>query len=241
MESQKEKQAWHTNKTFAELKQESFEYGIYHDYFREIPFKKLKQLLDARQVDLSQKKVLVASCGNGIDLYYLKKYYDAEYHVSDIAENAVNWVVRTFEGIEGRVEDNESMSYADDTFDYSFVAASLHHLPQPLKGVYELLRVSRKGLIFIEPNDSWLTRLATRMKLATEYEVSGNYVYRFSQRDIYKISKALHYKHFFTRCFAIHRIARCSTEFNILKILNELANFFIAPLGNYIICCIEKR
>ena len=68
------------------------------------------------------------------------------------------------------------MSFADNSFDYVFIAASLHHLPRPIVGLYELIRVAKYGVIVIELNDSWLTRLATRFKLATEIEETGNYV-----------------------------------------------------------------
>jgi SAM-dependent methyltransferase len=184
---------------------------------------------------------LVASCGSGIDVFYLKKFYDAKYCVSDISENAVKTAQKTFESIEGFVEDNESMSLADDTFDYSFIAASLHHLPRPLKGLYELLRVARYGLIVIEPNDSWVCRIATSLKLAREYEESGNYVYRLGKRDVAKIAKALFCKYDCTRCFATHRVAKNSLEFNLLKLINGTCNLLIPAEGNYIIFFIEKN
>lgn len=48
------------------------------------------------------------------------------------------------------------MSFADNSFDYAFIAAALHRLPRPLIGLCELIRVDKYGVI--EPNDSWLTR-----------------------------------------------------------------------------------
>jgi ubiquinone/menaquinone biosynthesis C-methylase UbiE len=44
----------------------------------------------------------------------------------------------SFPGIEGRVEDGEKLSFPDDSFDFSFIAVSLHHLPRPILGLYEL-------------------------------------------------------------------------------------------------------
>ena len=140
----------------------------------------------------------------------------------------------------GHIEDNEKLSFADSSFDYVFIAAALHHLPRPTIGLYELIRVAKYGVIVIEPNDSWLTRLPTRFKLATEIEESGNYVYRFSAWDIKRISRALFYKCHCVRLFATHRVAKNKLEFMILKGLNSLADFMMPALGNYIVFFIEK-
>lgn len=238
----KKKQIEHMDNAFKNLNPALFEGNLYHDYFRAIPFQKLKTFLDRCNINLDNQKVLVASCGNGIDLHYLEKFYKKiDFFVSDISPNAVTTVLKTFHNIDGRVEDNESLSFQDNTFDYVFIAAALHHLPRPALGLYELLRVSKKGLIAIEPNDTWLTRLATKLKLATEIEKCGNYVYRFCKRDVEKISKALFCLFSIKRCFATHRIAKHPFEFWILKILNGLSNLVFPNLGNYIIFVIQKK
>lgn len=133
------------------------------------------------------------------------------------------------------------MSFADRSFDYVFTAASLHHLPRPLVGLYELIRVAKYGVIVIEPNDCWLTRLATRLKLATEIEKAGNYVYRISAWDVKRISRALFCKCYYVRLVATHQVAKNKTEFMILKVLNSLANLLVPSLGNYIVFMIEKK
>jgi len=211
-----------------------YEPGPFHDYFRELPFLALK-----KHFVLDGQSVLVASCGNGIDIHYLQKQFDGvRFHASDISESAVTLTMNTF-NIDGSVQDNEHLSFADDTFDYSFVAASLHHLLRPHKGLYELLRVSRKGVIAIEPNDCWLTRLAVRLNLATEYERdTRNYVFRYSKKDVEKVAKAMFCEHKVVRMFAIHRLARNLWEFRFLRMLNKAGNTLVPSLGNYIIFAI---
>ena len=218
-----------------------YEGNYYHDYFRALPFAALRCLLTGVKITLSRKNVLIASCGTGIDVHYLRKYYDSDFTVSDLSEESVQMTLKLNKNIRGGyVEDNEKLSFSDESFDYVFIAASLHHLPRPILGLYELIRVAKYGLIVIEPNDSWLTRLATRFKLATEIEEAGNYVYRFSAWDVKRISRALFYTCRYVRLFATHRVAKNKLEFMILKGLNSMANLLMPALGNYIIFFIEK-
>jgi len=237
----KELQIEHANETFKTICAGSFEGGLYHDYFREIPFLRTQALLKRAGADLNGKRVLIASCGTGIDVYYMKKYFNCTFFVTDISENAVAIAKASFPGIEGRVEDAEKLSFSDDSFDYAFIAASLHHLPRPVLGLYELIRVSKKGVIVIEPNDSCLTRIATAWGLATEVEESGNYVYRLSKHDVARIAKSLFVGFEVDRFFAVHRIAKTKGEFFLLKILNGLANWVIPSCGNYIVFFISKQ
>lgn len=53
------------------------------------------------------------------------------------------------------VENAEKLSFADKSFDYIFCKESLHHFPRPYVALYEMLRVARKGVFLIEPNDTW--------------------------------------------------------------------------------------
>jgi len=236
----KKKQREHADAKFASLDDLQYEANWFHDYFRALPFLAVKRLLDDLQITLTGKSVLIASCGTGIDVHYLRKYYDAHFTVSDLSEEAVKLTLALHKNVTGAVEDTERLSFGDESFDYAFIAASLHHLPRPLIGLYELIRVAKHGVIVIEPNDSWLTRLATRLKLATEIEEAGNYVYRFSAWDIERISRALFYKCRCIRLFAIHRVARGKGEFAILRALNSLANLCMPALGNYIVFIIIK-
>ncbi len=197
-------------------------------------------MLEDAGISLTDKRVLVAGCGTGIDLHYLKKHYAPSFTVTDISENFVR-KTQALHAVGGRVADTETLPFGDNSFDYAFVAASLHHLPRPFLGLYELLRVAKRGVIAIEPNDSLLTRLATRLRLATEIERSGNYVYRFSARDVERVARALFYRHQCVRLFAIHRVARGAVEFGMLRLCNSLANWLMPQMGNYICFLIEKQ
>lgn len=213
----------------------------HHDYFRELPFIRVKKLLEKANININNAYLHIASCGSGIDIYYLSKFYNAKILASDYSNEAIERVRKTFAGIEVKVEDNEKLSFNDNYFDWSFIAASLHHLPRPIVGLYELLRVSKQGIIVIEPYDSLLTRIAVSLGMAQKYEASGNYVYRFSRGEIYKISRSGYCDYFIDRCFAPHRVAKKHLGFVFLKWLTIFFNATISPLGNYVIFIIKKR
>ena len=240
MDELKQRNVEYTNKELQGRSKFTYEGNIFHDYFRKIPFAKLKRLLDKNNINLTNKTILIASCGKGTDIHYLEKFCNPTIYVSDIAESAVGTAIASFENIQGSVGDTERLPFNGNTFDYSFIAASLHHLPRPILGLYELLRVAKEGVIVIEPNDSILTRMATSLGFAHEIEEVGNYVFRFSKRDVIKITRSLFYNCSVARCFAIHKVAKTKLGFLILKDLNSITNIVCPFWGNYIIFVIRK-
>ncbi len=100
-------------------------------------------------------------------------------------------------------ENLESLSFADDSFDYAFVKDAVHHTALPHKVLTELFRVSRKGFLVFEGRDSALTRLASTAGLTENYEVAGNhkghgvngsdipnFIFRWTEREVYKTLRA---------------------------------------------------
>ncbi|TVQ64758.1 MAG: class I SAM-dependent methyltransferase [Balneolaceae bacterium] len=106
-----------------------------------------------------------------------------------------------------RIENAESLSFENDSFDYVFCKESFHHFPRPMIALYEMLRVSRKGVILIEPNDPLADKglsslLFNGIKNAVKsllgrkmeshfFEPSGNYVYTLSEPEIEKAAIGL--------------------------------------------------
>lgn len=103
----------------------------------------------------------------------------------------------------------EKIPYKDVYFDFAFCKESFHHFPRPYAAVYEMLRVSGKAIIFLEPNDitdqpipvriiinikQLLKRLIGKKNFHIDtwsYEPSGNYVYGLSKRELEKIALGL--------------------------------------------------
>ncbi|WP_158308790.1 methyltransferase domain-containing protein [Desulfocurvibacter africanus] len=70
------------------------------------------------------------------------------------------------------VENAEKLSFANGSYDYLLCKEAFHHFPRPMIALYEMLRVARKGIVLIEPNDNG----------ADGFEECGNYVYSLSRR-----------------------------------------------------------
>lgn len=114
-------------------------------------------------------------------------------------------------------ENAEALSFPDNSFDFVFCKESYHHFPRPMVALYEMLRVARIGVILIEPNEApvlnglrfVMKRVLKRCLMAVglsprlrtsdtslvaygnSYEVSGNYVYALSEREIEKAALGL--------------------------------------------------
>jgi SAM-dependent methyltransferase len=99
--------------------------------------------------------------------------------------------------------DGENLELEDNSFDWVVIHAGLHHMAIPARGVCEMFRVARNGILCIEARDSFLMRLAIKVGLSGEHELepaflSGgrvggyrngpipNYVYRWTEREFEK-------------------------------------------------------
>lgn len=103
-----------------------------------------------------------------------------------------------------RKENAEQLSFPAETFDFVLCKESYHHFPRPPLALYEMLRVARRGVLLIEPNDpeipdSVATRCSRLLKNviktvlgkpthAHAFEELGNYVYAISRREIEKVA-----------------------------------------------------
>ena len=107
-------------------------------------------------------------------------------------------------------ENAEALSFGGENFDFVFCKESYHHFTQPMIALYEMLRVSSKGVILIEPLDQyidsyvpeiWFRHFKNLIKILLgkkiekhNFEESGNYIYRISKREIEKLSIAMNYR-----------------------------------------------
>lgn len=97
---------------------------------------------------------------------------------------------------EYKKENAERMSFSDNAYDYILCKESYHHFPRPMIALYEMIRVAKKAVVLIEPNDVMRRSLTLQGMLAIEndqayinsFEISGNYVYGISRRELTKVA-----------------------------------------------------
>jgi SAM-dependent methyltransferase len=97
----------------------------------------------------------------------------------------------------------EHLTYDDATFDVCVVHQGLHHCRSPHRGLVEMYRVARRGIVAFEPQETLLTRLGVRLGVGQRYEHAAvvdngftfggvensgvpNFVYRWTRREAHK-------------------------------------------------------
>ena len=111
--------------------------------------------------------------------------------------------------IDFRKENAESLSFSDNSYDFAFCKEAYHHFPRPYMAIYEMLRVSKSGIVFIEPNDKSVKKFPELVMRALKrmvkkvigkpilhpdtwnFEESGNFIYMISKREMEKVALAL--------------------------------------------------
>jgi SAM-dependent methyltransferase len=76
------------------------------------------------------------------------------------------------------VADAERLPFGERSFDFVYVHDGLHHLEDPRRGVEEMCRVARLGVVISEPARAAITRGAVKLGLAENVEEAGNFVAR---------------------------------------------------------------
>jgi SAM-dependent methyltransferase len=101
------------------------------------------------------------------------------------------------------LQDVEDLRFEDGAFDFVVVHQGLHHCHSPHRGLLEMYRVARRGVLAFEPRDTRLVRLGVRLGFGQEYEIAAvagnglqfggvgnsstpNFVYRWTEREIEK-------------------------------------------------------
>ncbi len=101
------------------------------------------------------------------------------------------------------IADAEDLPFEDEAFELVAVSAGLHHCASPHRALLEMYRVAGRAVLALEARDSALMRLAQRLRLVDEYELTAvaanefraggvrntaipNYVYRWTEREVEK-------------------------------------------------------
>lgn len=177
--------------------------------------------------DLGMRWLTVGDGRYGKDARYLAQH-GADAVASDLddtllAEAEKIGFIKTFSR-----QNAESLTFADDSFDYVLCKESFHHFPRPMLALYEMLRVSIRGVVLIEPGDrfisyslirrwwQWVTDsmlcMLNRGVARHSFEEFGNYVYCISRRELEKVALGMNYRYLAFKGLNDHYVAGVEHE-----------------------------
>lgn len=151
----------------------------------------------AKYIVNKDSKILVLGAGK-LDQKIFEELKYTNFYLSNI-ENSSEDNLNFFNNL-------HDLQLENNSYDYCVAHACIHHSSKPHNAVLELYRVSSKGVLIIEANDSIISRLACKLGFSEEYELSAvkknitsggvdnsnipNYVYRWTEREIIKLIKS---------------------------------------------------
>jgi len=166
----------------------------YFDFYRRI----IKNLL-ARRIVKPDMSVLVV-CGGEIDKKILQQFGFTNVTISNLDSRMTG---KEFAPYQWSFQDAEALTFQDDCFDLVVVCAGLHHCHSPHRALLEIYRVARRCAVALEARDGFLSRIAVRLGVVDEYELTAvigndcafggvkntsvpNYIYRWTEREVIK-------------------------------------------------------
>jgi ubiquinone/menaquinone biosynthesis C-methylase UbiE len=136
--------------------------------------------------ELKSFKVLIVCGGVGGEGVFFYKAGFSNVTNSDFSSNSLSICNALAPELKTIILNAESLELNDGEYDIAIVQDGLHHLTRPALGLTEMLRVSTKAIIVIEPYNSFIGNF-----LGTEWEKQDeaiNFVYRW---DKYMINQTV--------------------------------------------------
>lgn len=171
------------NDKFAEgPRKELFEGGPLTRWLTSWRYKKAITKLFEHAGDIvnTESSVLVVGAADGYESRTLFDCGFRDVSVTDFSEVAVRLAVERDPRVRGfALNLEDAVNVPDNSFDIVVAQDMLHHLPRPVNGFTEMLRMARHAVIFLEPHDSFVGR-----RIGTIWEENNgfkNYVFRWTK------------------------------------------------------------
>jgi len=196
----------------------------------------------------------------GLDAHHIRSNGNNQtVHASNLDSDFLQ--IAEKEGLVGdySAENAEKLSFANNTFDYVLCKESYHHFPRPYMAVYEMLRVARKGIVIVEPQDP-ITKMPLLLFVANilsafgdrfvnkiwknrfSHEPVGNFVYKVSEREVEKLAAGLNLPfvafkrinpNFYSNGLATEKATSDNFKFTKIKFKKKIFDLMV-KLG---VCC----
>lgn len=138
------------------------------DASRKFFLRRFNKMLVQKVKNLNVSSVLDAGCGEGFTLSMLSKAHAAKkLEGIDFSKQAIQLGKKQFPYLSLTQGDIYKLPYKDNSFELVICSEVLEHLDMPEKAVREVLRVSKKYVIFSVPNEPFFmgARLAKGMNI----------------------------------------------------------------------------
>ncbi|RZV48526.1 MAG: class I SAM-dependent methyltransferase [Acidimicrobiales bacterium] len=132
--------------------------------------------------------VLIVCGGVGKEASQLRRAGFFDVTNTDFSPAAVEISMQREPTLKHRRLDAENIDLPDESIDLVLVQAGLHHLPRPVTGFNEMVRVARKAVIVIEPHSGLITRALGQEFEEEEGEI--NYVFRWDHELLEQATKS---------------------------------------------------
>lgn len=130
------------------------------------------------------------------------------------------------------VGDAENLPFENNCFDVVSVHDGLHHLNNAKKAILEMTRVTKKGVVIIEPAKALGTRISVLLGVSKDYEDVGNFVYRFRKDELTSWLKEAEINKIITKRYIMYYPHKPGIFF---KILGSCCFFYLCKAGFYLL------
>ena len=158
----------------------------------------IKHLVKKNILDIKMK-ILIAAAGSADKARFL----EMSFKNVTISNFDRRMKADSFKPFKWSFQDVENLSFKDKSFDFCIIHHGLHHSASPHKGLIELYRVSKNGILVFEGIDNLVSRLGVFLGFSESYELAAvfnnnlkyggfrntgvpNFVYRWTPREILK-------------------------------------------------------
>ena len=135
---------------------------------KNIYFKILSKGLDLNILDIDSK-ILVVACGPN-DSETLNNFGFSDLLITNLAPHGNHLDYTPYQWEKA---DLNQLKFKNDSFDFVIVSEALHHMYSPHRGLGEMQRVARKGIVVMESSNSLISKIARKLGFVPDYEIDA--------------------------------------------------------------------
>lgn len=154
----------------------------------------ISSVLEVSAEEMHRWRVLIVCGGIGGEGTLLANQGFSDVTVSDLSRERLELCRKIDKRLQTTVQDAENMDLESGAYDLVLVQAGLHELPQPVLGFTEMLRVSRKVVVVVEPHLSISGKLLgtkwERHGHEDNYVIDVNYAFRWNQTILEQVTRS---------------------------------------------------